>query len=107
MKKSDGLNRRLMLNGYGEIPINQSTQMAYPLADFKNSDVLRYIKVNRLPMPVVYGKKQSNSVGFNIDCLLWMQRNEPKDLETFLKRFPKAQQMIFEHEYKEKTIGER
>ena len=52
-------------------------------------------------------KKQSNSVGFNIDCLLWMQRNEPKDLETFLKRFPKAQQMIFEHEYKEKTIGER
>jgi sulfate adenylyltransferase subunit 2 len=105
MKKSDGLNRRLMLNGYGEIPVNTGTQKAYPIADFKNQDVLRYIKTNKLPTPVVYGQKQSNSVGFNIECLLWMQKNEPKDLETFFQRFPKAKQILFEHEYKEKGIA--
>ena len=59
MKKSDGLNRRLMLKSYGTMPISEKTRKAYPLADLNNKDVLRYIKANRLPQPVVYGGKRS------------------------------------------------
>lgn len=99
MKKSDGLNRRLMLNSYGDSPINQKTQKAYPLSDFKNGDVLRYIKTNKLPPPIIYGGKQSNSIGFNLECLLWMRKNEPGDLDLFFLKFPKAKQILFEHDY--------
>jgi 3'-phosphoadenosine 5'-phosphosulfate sulfotransferase (PAPS reductase)/FAD synthetase len=103
MKKSDSLNRRLMLKSYGELPIQATTKKVYPLADFKDGDVIRYIQKSKLPMPIKYGNKRSNAVGFDIDCMLWMRENEPGDLEKVYQRFPKSRQILFEYDYHEQN----
>ena len=48
MKKADGMNRRLMLNGYEEKGY-ENNGMCYPLADLKQKDILSYMKQNNLP----------------------------------------------------------
>lgn len=102
IKKSDSLNRRLMLKSYGELPISQSTQKVYPLSDLKDADVLRYITKARLLKPIQYGTKRSNAVGFDLDCMLWMRENCPHDLELVYQRFPKSKQVLFEYDYNAK-----
>lgn len=99
-KKTDSLNRMLMLKSYGEWPINEKTQKVYPLSDLKNGDVLRYIKQNRLMMPVSYEMGQSNALGFGLSCLLWMRKNDPVGLQMIYDRFPLAQTILFEHDNK-------
>lgn len=102
-KKNDGMNRRIMLNTYGELPIQQKTQKYYPLADFSNKDVLSYIKTKRLPVPIRYGTKASNGLGFNLDCFLWMRNNEPGDLEKIYQQYHLSRKILFDHDYAEKN----
>lgn len=102
-KKNDGMNRRIMLNTYGELPIQQKTQKYYPLADFSNKDVLSYIKTKRLPVPIRYGTKASNGLGFNLDCFLWMRNNEPGDLEKIYQQYPLSRKILFDYDYAAKN----
>jgi len=102
-KKNDGMNRRIMLNTYGELPIQQKTQKYYPLADFSNKDVLSYIRTKRLPFPIKYGGKQSNGIMFDLDCYLWMRENEPADLEKMYKAYPLSRKILFDYDYAEKN----
>jgi sulfate adenylyltransferase subunit 2 len=97
MKKADSLNRNLMLRGYEEQAINNKTQKVYPFSVWKNGDVLRYIKMNRLPEPIQYGKKKSNGVSFDIDVFLYLQEHYPGDLQKILTAFPMAEQILFEY----------
>jgi len=103
MKKADSLQRRIMLMGYEDETINSKTQKAYPLSRWKNGDVLRYIQYNNLPIPVQYGKKASNGVGFNLDFLLWARENEPNDLDIFLKEYPMAKVILWKYDNSKKT----
>lgn len=103
-KKTDGLNRMLMLKSYGEVPIHFGTQKAYPLSDLKNGDVLRYIKQQRLINPVSYGMGQSNALGFGLPCLLWMRDNDPAGLQMIYSKFPKSKQVLFEYDSKASEI---
>lgn len=107
MKKTDGLNRRLMLMSYGELPIQQKTKRAYPLSDCTNKDVLAYIRQKRLPIPVQYGGKQSNGVDFNIDCFLWLRKNAPGDLEKIYKAYPLTKKILFEHDFKASEVRDK
>lgn len=100
-KKTDGLNRMLMLKSFGEYPLNTKTQKAYPLSDLKNGDVLRYIKTNRLIQPVQYGMGVSNALGFDLNCMLWMRQNDPAGLELIYQAFPKSKQILFEYDSKQ------
>ena len=70
--------------------------LAYPLAEWTNRDVLAYLRANKLPTPVVYGKGVSNGVGFNEDCFLWLRENYPNDLEKIYAEFPLAKRILFE-----------
>lgn len=98
MKKADSLQRRLMLMGYENEAISEKTQKAYPLSKWKNKEVLKYIEVNNLPKPIIYGKKASNGVGFNIDFLLWCREHYPGDLDKFYKEFPMSKVILFKHD---------
>ena len=102
-KKNDGMNRRIMLNTYGELPIQQKTQKYYPLADFSNKDVLSYIRTKRLPVPIKYGTKASNGLGFNLDCFLWMRHNEPNDLEKIYQQYPLSRKILFDYDHAAKN----
>jgi sulfate adenylyltransferase subunit 2 len=102
-KKSDSMNRRLMLNSYGDAPISHSTQKCYPLADWSNAGVLKYIQKNRLINPIKYGAGASGGeTPSDIDFLLWVKRHYPQDYELIIKQFPMSEQIVFEHEYKQK-----
>lgn len=98
MKKADSLQRRVMLMTLENEAINKSTQKVYPLSKWKNGEVLRYIKDNNLPLPISYGKKASNGIGFNLDCLLWMRENAPGDLHKFLKEYPMAKVILYKYD---------
>lgn len=99
MKKADGMNRRLMLNGYAQ-DFYENKGLVYPLAEWNQKEVLTYMKMNRLPEPVRYGKNASNGVGFNLDCFLWLRDNYPQDLEKIYEVFPLSRRILYEYDYK-------
>ncbi len=100
MKKADGMNRRLMLNGYVET-FYENKGLVYPLAEWNQRDVLSYMKQHRLPEPVRYGTKASNGVGFNLDCFLWMREHYPQDLQKVYEAFPMSERILWEYDYKQ------
>lgn len=100
MKKADSLNRRVMLMGYDNQAINYKTGKVYPLSNWKNGDVLKYLKLNKLPDPIQYGKKASNGVGFNIECFLYLREHYPNDLKLIFKTFPQSEQILYEYDNK-------
>lgn len=97
MKKADGMNRRLMLNGYEDNEY-ENNGLCYPLADWTQKDILSYMKQHNLPEPVRYSLKASSGLGFNLDCFLWMRDNYPQDLEKIYKVFPLSRRVLFEYD---------
>jgi hypothetical protein len=65
------------------------------------------MRMHRLPQPVRYSLKASSGVGFNIECLLWLEKNFPQDLQTIYRTFPMCERQLWEHhhEYNRKEEG--
>lgn len=99
MKKADGMNRRLMLNGY-QANDYENNGLVYPLAEWNQRDILAYMKQNGLPEPIRYSLKASSGVGFNLNCFLWLEKNFPQDLQRIYKVFPMAERILWEHHNK-------
>ena len=97
MKKADSLNRRLMMMQY-EASHYTNNFTAYPLAEWTNKKVLAYMRTAKLPAPVIYGKRASNGIGFNLDCFLWLRDNCPQDLERIYSVYPLSRRILFEYE---------
>lgn len=102
-KKSDSLNRRLMLGTYDGECINRESKKLYPLSTWKNGDVRAYIRNNRLIEPINYGgSAQSSGTDItDINFLLWCRRYWPQDYKKIIDQFPLAELKVFEHEHKE------
>lgn len=99
MKKADGMNRLLMLKGYeANNYINEG--LCYPLAEWNQKDILTYMKQKGLPQPIRYSLKASSGVGFNLDCMLWMEKFFPQDLQKIYKVFPMAERILWEYHNK-------
>lgn len=111
MKQSDSMNRRLMLRSYTLESINEKSGIVYPLSRWSKGDVLSYIKINQLPMPINYGVKQSKSSGmvFSEATFLFLRKKYPQDLEKIYTAYPMSRQILFEYDYRQKTepISER
>lgn len=101
MKMADGMNRRLMLKGY-EGNNYENNGLVYPLAEWNQKNILSYMRQHNLPEPVRYSLKASSGVGFNLDCMLWLDENYPQDLEKIYKVFPMSERILWE--YKQKQI---
>ena len=109
MKKADGMNRNLMITRLKDAHYTDNYQ-AYPLAEFSQKQILSYMRLHELPQPVQYGLstssdkarvgKASNGIGFNLDCLLWLEKNFPQDAEKIFKVFPLARRVLLEYHYK-------
>ena len=100
MKKADGMNRSLMLKGYQPNDyINNG--LCYPLAEWTQKDILTYMKQKGVPQPIRYSLKASSGVGFNLDCMLWMEKFFPQDLQKIYKVFPMCERVLWEYHNKE------
>lgn len=105
MKKTDGLNRRLMLQGYRMQGISDKTKKFYPLATYKNSDVLDYIEDKNLKKPERYGKGQSSGTNVgDIDYLLYLREKFPNDLEKVKSQYPLVERILYEYDYENKEL---
>lgn len=102
MKKADGMNRRLMLQGYEQHGY-ENNGLVYPLAEWTQKDILAYMRQKKLPQPVRYSLKASNGVGFNLDCFLWLRENYPQDLERIYKTFPFSRRILWEYDQQQNT----
>lgn len=110
MKKADSMNRNLMITQFKDNHYTDNFQ-AYPLAEFSQKQILSYMKMHHLPEPVQYGLSQagdeakvgkaSNGIGFNVDCLLWLERFFPGDLRKIYNTFPLCERVLFEYHAKE------
>lgn len=101
-KQSDSMNRRVMLRSYGEMPICEETRKAYPLSEYKNSDILDYIEKNSLVRPESYGKGQSAGTNItDLGYLLFLRREYPNDLGKVLSEYPLVGRLLYEHDYEE------
>jgi len=99
-KKSDSLNRRLMLQTYTDEAINEQTKKVYPLSKYKNADVLRFIDERGLIKPESYGgKAQSSGCDVNdLNYLLYLREEYPGDLRKVLEMFPLAERKLFDYD---------
>jgi len=99
-KKTDSLNRRLMLNGYEMGGINRPTRKFYPLSDYKNGDVLRYIKNRRLPTPINYGgnHQSSGTALTDLNFLLYCKRKFPNDYNKIISTYPETEHKVVSYE---------
>lgn len=98
-KKSDSMNRRLMLNSIGGPYISEVGKKAYPLADLKNADVLEYIEEHGLIKPLRYDSLQSSGEDItSISFLLYLKSNYPQDLYKIFAVYPMAERILFEYE---------
>ena len=95
-KASDSMVRAFMMKQYLLNSISLNTKHAYPLSQWKKGDVLAYMKLNRLPMPITYEQKNKKSSGLELDgeILLYLQKNYPNDLKKILEVFPLAELLI-------------
>ena len=98
MKKADGMNRRLMLNGYQSNGY-ENQGLVYPLADWTQRDILAYMRQKKLPQPIRYSHNASGGIGFNLECFLWMRDNAPQDLQKVLQAFPMSERILFEYDH--------
>lgn len=95
MKSADGMNRRIMLGTYKDDAYIHK-DMFYPLATWKQNDVLAYMKHHRLPAPVRYTLQASSGMGFDEQCFLWLEKNCPQDLEKIYEVFPLSERILWE-----------
>lgn len=98
-KQSDSLNRRLMLRTYADQAINYESKKCYPLSEWKNADVMKYIDIKGLPKPLTYGSKHQSSgtAVDDINFLLWCKENHPADLQRIYKQFPETEILVYRH----------
>ena len=102
-KMSDSLNRRCMLKTYDMNAINEKTKKCYPLSEYKNKEVLNYIKKENLVRPEKYGKSQSSGTDISdINYLLFLRNKYPSDLNKVLTEYPLAERLLFEYDYEHK-----
>lgn len=99
-KQADNMTRRIKLRQY-ELEAISTTQNVYPLTFWKDSDVLRYNKRNKLPQAISYGSnKRSNGVSFDLDVYLYLREFYPEDLQKILDAFPASEKLLFDHDQK-------
>ena len=100
-KRSDSLNRNLMLGALKFNCIQEKSRRIYPLAEWKKKDVMAYMKAHKIIKPVEYGIGKSNGVDLKLDVLLFMREKHPADYYKILKHFPFAEKLIFNYDYHE------
>lgn len=102
MKKSDSLNRNLMLRNIKDYYVDK-TNVCYPIDSWKNNEVASYIKLKNLSTPIKYSlNKKSQGLGFNEDVFVFLRNNYPKDLDKIYSKFPLSEQILFEYDRKNK-----
>lgn len=101
MKGVDGYMKRMRLKKFAKTGYVSEKGMIYPLAEWSNKEVMRYIESRNLPKPFVYKKGDaSQGFGINLETLLLLRRDFPRDYKRVMAAFPYSEKLIFDYENK-------
>ncbi len=104
-KKIDSIDRRIMLNDIEDKKyMHEGTKNCYPLAEYKNKDVLQYIEQNNLIPPFAYTNTKPSS-GCDISDPLFLSYIKSKnnyDYEKIIATYPHCESILFRYENKTK-----
>lgn len=90
-KRSDSMNRNLMMNKLHMNSFNLETKNAYPICDLSNKQVLQYCDENGLIEPIRYGSGRSQGASpSDADFLNWCRKYYPQDYQKVISYFPLA-----------------
>jgi 3'-phosphoadenosine 5'-phosphosulfate sulfotransferase (PAPS reductase)/FAD synthetase len=96
VRRDESMARRGMLAHlpYG---IDEKYKKLYPVVDFSAKDIMAYIKLNKLPLPVEYshGWKHDFSVP-DVDGLVYLKNNFPNDYKKVIAEFPQLEARVWE-----------
>jgi 3'-phosphoadenosine 5'-phosphosulfate sulfotransferase (PAPS reductase)/FAD synthetase len=95
-KRKDSFHGDMILREYIFEQLDIRLNRAYPLANWSNKDVINYLEMNTLPLPVHYKKGERNS-GMNIskDHLIFLCDNCPADYQKTIQAFPFAETQLY------------
>lgn len=98
MKGVDGYMKRMRLKMYEKKGgLITEKGMAYPLANWTNKEVMKYLNARKLIQPFVYvDGNVSQGFGISLDCMLLMKYRYPADYERILRTFPYAEKLVFD-----------
>lgn len=97
MKGVDGYMKRMRLKMYGKTGWITKHGTAYPLANWTNAEVLKYIDMRHLIKPFVYTEGTvSQGYGITLDVLLLLKYRYPADYRRTLAEFPLAEKLLFD-----------
>lgn len=88
-RAADSIARRLMCRTVKGFDLN--SQRIYPIWEWGVRDVLAYLRVKRIPVPMRMGTDGTRGMsGFSLsrEPILWLYHNAPDDYERVLERFP-------------------
>lgn len=101
MKGVDGYMKRMRLKRFAKTEYITEKGMVYPLAEWTNKEVLKYIELKNLIKPFRYSwYENSASQGFciKLPILLMMQERYPRDFDKMLEYFPYCEKLLFDYE---------
>ena len=101
----DSLQRRAMIRSGGTI--NTKTKRIHPLAEWKKSDVLKYIKAHHLRTGVEQNKLGFTTEGLEPLGLAYIKENHPDDFEKMKKVYPLIEAVIKRHEYQRELRSQK
>lgn len=86
-RKNESLERRGILK-YVKNGIDEKYNKLYPVADWSEKDIFKYIKLNKLVLPIDYNYGFRDINIFKGNSLLWLYNNFREDYETIKKQYP-------------------
>jgi 3'-phosphoadenosine 5'-phosphosulfate sulfotransferase (PAPS reductase)/FAD synthetase len=95
VRRDESMARRGMLAHlpYG---IDERNKKLYPIADFSTKDVMSYIKLNKLMLPVEYSHGWIHDFYVpDVNGLIYLKNNYPKDYQKVTAEFPQLKAMVF------------
>lgn len=79
----------------------------YPIHDFKDSDVYRYLKIRGIPIPKKIGNRKTSGISLEPQDLADIKLRHPADYRKILEVFPFADVQVWKHEQRAKAEDAR
>ncbi|MCC7422554.1 MAG: phosphoadenosine phosphosulfate reductase family protein [Planctomycetaceae bacterium] len=96
---TDSLQRRGMI--LASKGVKPKERRCYPIWDWKPADVFSYLRAKRIPLPPMYGSGRARTSGVypgSPECLLFLRKHYPDDLERIFQVFPHSKDLLAREE---------
>lgn len=100
MRAAECFNRRMVFKQQGFF--NHVERKVYPIADWKKSDVLSYLKKNNIPLTKDYGIWDRSFDGLKYQFLFGVKKHYPNDWKKICEYFPLIELELFRYEQNKK-----